>query len=275
MQSMVVYAAENGDLFPLVRIPDDGQGTTYELAQTQNNDSTLSQTGTTADNALADYYNNQKLFQKSIPACMWILVLKGQVAPKGFLCKSDPVISSPAQQQSGAYYYINFNSTSGSPDNTYSYSLTIPWSYNHNGQSGVGAWWKNTSDSSMPLMSDIAPLNGSGTNPVANLVGQPNGGVPSGGPKSWNSANHLRDGQNVGFADAHAEFTRRPDVGPSSDNIFTCWSDISGNYNQGIPPTTSRQIPPLQTGSGSGGGMTSPYDFIMVPVANVSDGSRQ
>jgi prepilin-type N-terminal cleavage/methylation domain-containing protein len=270
MQSMVVYAAENNDLFPLVKIPNSGQGTFYKLANDANQ---LSTNGTTADDALTNYYQSgNPLFQGNIPANMWILVLKGQVQPKGFICKSDPVISTPAQQQSGSYYFINFNNSGGQPDTTYSYSLQIPWGYDHNGNVNVGAWWKNTSDSSAPLMCDMAPLSGSGTNPTANTVGLPNGGVPTGGPKTWNSPNHLRDGQNVGFADAHAEFYRRPDIGPSNDNIFTTWTDSSGNYNQGAAVTTAGQIPPLGNG---GGGMTSPYDYVMVPVANVSGGDRQ
>ncbi|HVX85309.1 MAG TPA: prepilin-type N-terminal cleavage/methylation domain-containing protein [Phycisphaerae bacterium] len=279
MQSMVVYANENNDLFPSVVQPAGNQGTTYELANTDaSGGNQLSADGTTADQALADYYQTgNPLWRKSIPACMWILVLRGQVAPKGFLCKSDPVINSPAQQQSGSYYFINFNTTSGSADTTYSYSLAYMWASDHNGNVSVGAWWKNTSDSSAPLISDMSPMQGTGVNPVADLVGTASGGVPSEGPKAWNSNNHLRDGQNVGFADGHAEFERRPDIGPSNDNIFTTWPNMSGNYNQGTPITTPGQLPAagLQgAGGGGGGGMTSPYDYIMVPVGNLSDGSR-
>ncbi len=273
MQSMVVYAAENNDLFPLVKIPANAQGTTYKLAN-DNGNVQLSTISTTADDALTEYYQTNGVFRGNIPANMWILVLKGQVAPKGFICKSDPVISTPAQQQSGSYYFINFNNQGGTADTSYSYSITIPWGYDHNGNTNVGAWWKNTSDSSAPLLSDVAPLNGSGVNPVCNTVGQTNGAVPTGGPKTWNSPNHLRDGQNVGFADAHAEFFRRPDIGPSNDNIFTTWTDMNGNFNAGVALTGNQTIPPLQGGSGSAGGMTSPYDYVMIPVANLSGGDR-
>ncbi|HVS72452.1 MAG TPA: prepilin-type N-terminal cleavage/methylation domain-containing protein [Phycisphaerae bacterium] len=281
MQSMIVYANENNDLFPSVVQPDKGNGTSYQLANadTLGNSQALSTDGTTADLALQDYYlKGTPAWQESIPACMWILVLRGQVSPKGFLCKSDPAVSSPAQQQSASYFYINFNAPSGSSaDATYSYSLAYLWASDHNGNVSVGAWWKNTSDSSAPLISDMSPMNGTGVNPVADLIGSSTGGVPSEGPKAWNSNNHLRDGQNVGFADGHAEFERRPDIGPSNDNIFTTWPSMSGNYNQGNPITTSGQLPSsgLQgAGGGAGGGMTSPYDYIMVPVGNLSDGSR-
>lgn len=275
VQSMAVYAADNGDIFPCVVIPATGKGNTYDLANDQAGDPQVSQTSTTADDALTNYYQSTPIFRANIPASMWILVLKGQVAPKGFLCKSDPVVSQPAQQQSGQFYFINFNSTSSSADTTYSYSLTIPWASDHNGNVSVGAWWKNTSDSSMPIMSDMAPLNGSGTNPSCTTPGQAGGAAPVAGPKSWNSPNHLRDGQNVGFADSHAEFFRRPDIGPQNDNIFTVWNNSTGNYNTGSAVPGDETIGSSGTALGNGGGgMTSPYDFVMVPVANVSGGDR-
>jgi len=85
----------------------------------------------------------------------------------------------------------------------------------------TGSWWHNTTDTSLPIASDIGPLDGSGSSPVAQTPGEPGGGVPANGPKAWNSPNHQRDGQNVGFADGHDEFVRRADIGQNSDNIFT------------------------------------------------------
>ena len=49
--------------------------------------------------------------------------------------------------------------------------------------------------------------------------------------RPYNSQNHGGEGQNVLYADGHAEFGRRPIVGVSNDNIYTyadSWTDLEG-----------------------------------------------
>ena len=123
MQSCVVYAAENNDLFPLVVIPTNGNGTTYLLANDASGPSGgVSTSATTADDALSQYYTGSPTYRGNIPASMWILVLKQQVAPKGFICRADPFDSGPAAQtDSGGRTYDNFQSFS-----QLSYSFAYP-----------------------------------------------------------------------------------------------------------------------------------------------------
>jgi len=270
IQSMVVYSAENNDQYPSVLPPTTLNG--YMLASSQSTGTNLS-TMTSADKAIDGYYPAAGYDPGSVTANLWILVLRNSTSAKQFICKSDPVPTQVSQLQSASQYYVNFNGGTGGTSTAefgYSYSVSYPWAGTAVPQQ-PGAWWKNTTDSSLPIMSDIAPMNGTGTNPVAQTPGTSSNGVPTNGAKAWNSANHQRDGQNIGFADAHTEFSRRPDVGQSNDNIFTAWGALTNNFNQGTPVATSGGVIPTSTSTSA----AVPFDIVMVPIANVSTGERK
>jgi len=270
IQSMVVYSNENNDAYPLVMAPTSSGG--YTTAGTSSTDPRVVGLSLYTDTtkAMASYYSTSGVGQDpgDIPANLWILVLNQQCSPKQFICKSDPVATNvwQLQQTTGLNsYYINFNGSN--PDFGYSYSTAYPWS--PGSPSTPGAWWKNTTDSSLPVMCDIAPANNTGTNPAASTPGQSGGGVPSNGNKCWNSSNHQRSGQEVGFADAHTEWCSRPDVGQSADNIFTGWASSTSNYNIGtaVTPGTVNGVIKSNT--------SAPFDVVMVPVADVGTGQRE
>jgi len=103
---------------------------------------------------------------------------------KSFLCKSDPDVSTAAV---GTQFYNT------SPQLYCSYGIGNPTSPS----SGFPAspWWKNTVDSSQPVLADM-----------------------TGGTSSGNSINHNGQGQNVAFGDCHSEWTRRTtDIGNDAD----------------------------------------------------------
>jgi hypothetical protein len=77
--------------------------------------------------------------------------------------------------------------------------------------------------------------------------------------------NHLNDGQNVGFADAHAEFFRRPDIGQRDDNIFTTSAAVSAGPGQFGGVAASRSRGPVLNATG-------PFDVVMYPVRNATTG---
>jgi prepilin-type N-terminal cleavage/methylation domain-containing protein len=269
IQSMVVYSAENNDQYPTVLPPTTLNG--YMLAANNASPNNLS-TQTSADKAIDNYYPASGYDPGSVTANLWILVLRNSTSAKQFICKSDPVPTNVSQLQSSAQYYVNFNGGTGGTSTAefgYSYSVAYPWAGTTVPQSPA-PYWKNTTDSSLPIMSDIAPMNGTGSNPTAQTPGTGSNGVPSNGAKAWNSANHQRDGQNVGFADAHTEFVRRPDIGQSNDNIFTAWNGITTNYNQGTIVGTGGGVIPTP-----GANTSVPFDIVMVPIANVSTGERK
>jgi hypothetical protein len=222
LQSMVVYAAENNDVYPLY----PGKSLTAYDVSVKGEESK----GKTADDALEEGYRTGQ-FANNPQAALWILVLKGQMAPKGFLCKSDPYGGGASAIQKGRAYKMNFDSAKG-----LSYSIAYPWGVTGaKGTTGPGEWWKNTTDSSLAIASDMAPyLSGKAaagevmTRPAEKQVATTSPSDPLVlGAENFssealcNSPNHLFDGQNVGFADAHAEFMRRPDVGNNGDNLWT------------------------------------------------------
>lgn len=219
-QSMCVYAADNADMFPI-------QSSSY---------------GSTLATSPAGTGGN-------VCQNMWILVQTGQVAPKQFLCKSDPAGGMPAPM--GA----NFND-----DKAYSYSFVFPWA---NGGKEIGGWYHNDTDASLPLIADMAPANGSGS-PAADTL---NGMV-----RNANSFTHQRDGQNIGFGDGHAEFSRVAACGQSSDNMYSA-NGRDGPSATGTTPSSAAD-PGINYGPGFGGSRGN-WDVCLVPAADGATNTRR
>jgi len=264
-QSMNVYGADNSDSFPSI-LPA-ATGGTYKLAS----NGTPAAFGTTADDALNSYYTSgAQATAGTVVDNLWILVLKNQVTAKQFICKSDPVVSSTAANlQTNTNFWLTFNSNNAvtSGDLAYSYSFAYPWS-GTGAPATVTGVWKATTDSSLPIMSDMAPSNGTGSNPTIQQAAAANVNQPTAGVKAWSSANHQREGQTVGYSDGHANFERRADVGQNNDNIWTTYNTTT-NYNGGSTVQTGNPITSL-AGNGS-----SPFDVVMVPQADVAAGTRK
>jgi len=274
-QSMNVYGADNADAFPIVL-----GATSAGNYRTAASPGGIATTATTADDALAAYYTGAISTQTAgnVLANVWILVLKNQTTSKQYICKSDPVVSSTAANlQTGQFYYLNFNSASnpGAPaaswDLANSYSFAYPWVGSGAAPFAASGLWKNTTDSSLPIMSDMAPMNTSGSNPPTNVVPTGTPSTPSGGVKAWSSANHQREGQTVGYGDGHAQFERRADVGQNNDNIWTSWpAGAAPDYSKGNAIAVGGGTVNQPQGNGSG-----PFDVVMVPIANVATGDRK
>jgi prepilin-type N-terminal cleavage/methylation domain-containing protein len=164
----------------------------------------------------------------------WILSLRNQAPPKMFCCKSDRFMVGPAQLYSGGGYHVNFQD-----QYQVSYSIAYPW---------AAYWNRQNLDSTLALASDMAPLSDGNYKNTTLSPGQTT--------KLFNSSNHDDAGQNVLFADTHAEFCRTPYVGPNNENIFTL------GPGGGVPASLNS----------IGGGAPSTEDVVMVPVRRVSDG---
>jgi len=208
-------------------------------------------------------------------ACMWLLTLKNYTTPKQFVCKSDPFVSNTTiSNDTSGHFYLDFNNGgSGTASNTgadltYSYSIAYPWV--PTGTIGVaGLWHADKTDSSLPLISDMAPQSGTSAggitiNQAAIMAA---GGTITNGPKAVNSINHQREGQAVGYGDAHAEFVRRPDIGQNNDNIFSTYAatltPYAGTGFAGSPVTNLSNY------------STNPIDVVMVPCCAIDTGTRK
>ena len=251
-QSMSVYAAGNNSAYPVVPFAPYGPSNAGT--------STASVSGS-ADDALNSMYAAASPVKGAPLAGPWVLVMQGAVTPKQFLCKSDPNANTPAIVQSGTAWNTDFQS-----ENQLSYSFAYP--YNSAGK--VGGWWRDYTDSTLPIAADMAPLNGTGKpSHDVNIAGSDG--------SSWNSANHQGEGENVGYGDGHAAFTRVPTCGQSNDNIFTLGTTGKPTETGGTQPGKSPiNIPEALPGFGgrtSTGGSPGNYDIILVPARNLDTGS--
>jgi len=232
-QSFVVYAQDNEPFYPAVNPPSTGTtyNRTFATAGTNNNPEVTRAAMMTSEAG-------------SPLASLWMLNLQRMAAPKLFLCKSDRVVAGPAAGIDGSgLYFPNFQQ-----QDQVSYSVAHPWTSG----GATAPWWRNTIDATLPIASDMAPLSGESNISTTNITGD---------PRLYNSQNHEGIGQNVAFADAHVEWTKRPDVGQNNDNI---WTTGTGGSQNAI--TTLGTIPTV-TGS------TAPFDVIMTPVRRASDGA--
>ena len=236
VQSMNLYGAAEGDMFPVLPYAPYGPGNSGTSAATA---------GPTEQQALDYMYGSASPLKGSPLAGTWILVLQGNVAPRQFLCKSDPHATVTAQTMSGGDHYTNFQS-----DDQISYSFAYP--YTRDGKVGDG--WKSAADASIPIAADMNPLNGTG-NPRRDTTN------PTGG-KAANSNNHQGEGQSVAFGDAHVEFVRRLDVGQNNDNIYTI-SGVKGGSPRGTAPTQA----PINIEDNPGN-----TDIVLVPARNLDTG---
>jgi prepilin-type N-terminal cleavage/methylation domain-containing protein len=256
LTSMAVYGNENNDVLPL--------GGTMTVATTVWNNALNTaalSTATTSSVALQSMHNQavgDTSATNKILNPLWMMVLTQQVSPKSFLCKSDPSASSTAASVTdGSGYNLYFRTAT-----EVSYSIAYPWAYSANTGAGAAAYWRNTTDSSLPLMADMAPQNGSPINLNSTTDN-----------KARSSYNHNREGQNVGFADAHSEWSRSPAVGQSQDDIWTITSNTSSPQSSGGTLTVASGATSASgtvPGSFSSSKFLSatPFDIFMAPVTS-------
>jgi prepilin-type N-terminal cleavage/methylation domain-containing protein len=277
IESMVIYAQSNENLFPSV--PGSGWGQYANSNWFPN----VGYSFATTQQATQEWYTpSAKPASAPCPlACLWLLVLNGQMTPASFICPSDPFGTVPSAE----YYPIsgggvavngNFGGPSGLNGTNWlvdgrgeSYSIADPWPNNDVWpNSGVGRWWTGNVGSTVPLVSDMAPMQD--LNAPGNLERLPTTLVKGNtyGSYIYNSGNHGGAGQNVGFGDGHVTWEHTPYCGEDGDNIFTY--DTSGtpsatNPNQVAITSPISDTVLIQT-------TTPPYDTCMVPARNVATG---
>lgn len=277
MMSMVVYSAENNDVYPVV---PSASSTKYDPLLKPD------AAAGTADEVIKGYYEKAGRQPGNIGANLWILVLKQQTTPKQYICPSDPYALAEAAlvhpKGDAKKWNTNFDAA------TLSYSTAYPWIAGADGKSAVvGGWWKNLTDSSLPILSDMAPyIDPAGKKedvitletlcPVKAEADEGNTSANTGpapatnastqlaqpGAKYPNSQNHGGDGQTIIYQDCHATFERRPDIGQDNDNI---WTVGLGKDAKPLP------------GGGIRNGIetrTMPFDIVMVPVRTAKGGVR-
>ncbi len=311
IQSMLTYSQSNSGVFPFVFVNEYDQTHQQPVFTGYMNGvfANISPPSFTAEAMVEHWYGAEGVFSTTVPSpssCMWILVLQGYTTPASFICPSDPFAVQPSPMRTtavsppSATYLGNFGglspaSTSWAGNGTgwgLSYSIAFPWPWEYVRSVGnpagyglpltPGQWWTTTgANSQVPLVSDMAPVDGGGT--VAASVGDgPGTGVfqritttlPTAntyGPYIYNSGNHAGDGQNVGFGDDHVTWETSPYVGQNGDNVFT-WHNGSPGVVNGTTDTSQAGLtgvwwlapaPEIQT-------LAPPFDTCMTPVRAVN-----
>lgn len=235
-QSMVIYAADNADMYPTLSPPKSATAYNPALSPDEGQAS--------AEDTIKSIYT-ENLNTDNPHAPLWLLVLRydGQRPDtKAFICPADPFAETPAELKSGSgNYYRNFQS----PQNI-SYSIAHPWMQGYEGKPSMGGHWRNTSNVGVVILSDMAPY-------------QSASGAVDEVSKTGNSVNHNGQGQNVAYADGHSDWARSSKIGENGDDIFRV-SLKPGTANPDEQPLDAGKLPAAIKSS------MEPFDVVMVPM---------
>ena len=314
VQSMITYSQSSNGVFPVTYAAG---WTTFDNAPVVEMSPNMPVTGgyelPTAQEAVQGWYYDFSYppfgggpVYASPMGPIWCMVLQGYTTPTSFICPSDPLAVGPSQEtyiEAGLRYYnsifggggnwnpnvfgVDTNDMGMVGDGYYdvygeglSYSIAFPLPWENGGLGSPGRWWTTDgANSQVPLVSDMAPLDGGaagvpvGDGPGEGVYQRITTTLPTAntyGPYIYNSGNHAGDGQNVGFGDAHVTWEISPYVGQNGDNIFTYTTAtgvINGttDANQVGLTGTGRNVPPpeIQT-------LAAPFDTCMAPTRVVN-----
>ena len=289
IQSMVIYAQTNGNIFPLVMPPlkghyenspgnpRHGMGAPARVMRALYAPQGKPKSGKVGANQPLAFFKrgSRGLHEGSPLACLWVMVLENQITPKSFICPSDPIANQPSDQyvQNGNALptcYSNFGYIGGKfgkPGQGESYSIAFPWAGDN-----PAPWWNANDGSDVAVVSDMAPaLDKNEKGKMQWAYRDPTQPLNRVAQKSiFNSGNHGGAGQNVGFGDDHVSFEVSPYVGQNQDNIFTFASPHKRHplLGGGKVPAIGKSVkcPTVPAA-------TPPYDIVMVPVRNVATGA--
>lgn len=180
--------------------------------------------------------------QLSVTRAMWMLVRSGDITVKQFICPNGGDVED-STTGTGAYLDAYYDFTDYK---NVSYGFQVPF-----GPPGTRA--REDVDNRMIFAADKGPyIDPSVAAPPPGLkpIIAPPGTYSIPKPNPWqpfNSRNHQGEGQNVLYADGHAEFKRVPTVGVDGDNIYTIaldnvnessWVAGESPWQRSLPPFT-------------------------------------
>ena len=198
---LMLYSNENKGLFPR----------TYAPATTGAVAINVTVTGQASTDP---FINTSTVPAYNIPAAMFLLIRQEDLTPAVFVCPSgtaeaDTMNTMPATSRS------NFSGDgTASLNKNVSYSFVNVYPTNTAIAAGYKTFITGFS-SDFAVAADIAPT-GTGLNGSTIVTGVARSIIMTG-----NSKNHDQDGQNVLYADGHADFQQTPLCGANNDNIYT------------------------------------------------------
>lgn len=194
---------------------------------------------------------------------MYRLIQTNVSSGKSFICPSSEDQASNEDNPQD-YWDFGYRDSGNISQKTYQENWAMV-SYGYQVPYGKVGRPSSDRDPAMPLAADKGPwgagssMDGGKTDPDTTKWGQV---TASSGPDDWkafNSPNHggvtEGEGQNILYADGHAEWAAKPTAGLGSDNIYTRWQSIQGitanHKEKGTQPTSggSPLAPYAQTDS--------------------------
>jgi prepilin-type N-terminal cleavage/methylation domain-containing protein/prepilin-type processing-associated H-X9-DG protein len=183
----------------------------------------------TTGQASVDPFAGATIPANNIPAAMFLLIRQEDLTPAVFICPSgtaeaDNMNNQPATSRG------NFTGDGSNVHGCISYSFVNVYPTSTAITTGYKTFITAFS-SDFATAADIAPA---GVTWTAITTGVARSTVIKG-----NSKNHDSDGQNVLYADGHAEFQQTPLCGANNDNIYTVAADTNGKGASKDDRTTS------------------------------------
>jgi prepilin-type N-terminal cleavage/methylation domain-containing protein/prepilin-type processing-associated H-X9-DG protein len=209
---------------------------------------TPAQTGWASANPFAAAGTNGGNDVNDVTAALFLTLRTQDITTDVFICPSSNADRYTLDGQS-IQSYTNWeagSSANRSIGKALSYSYQNP--YASTGAVSNGFSFNDSMTADFAILADINPGAVSGTYPSNTAAGSD--------MRRANSTNHDQDGQNVLYADGHAEWQATPYVGTQSDNIYTYRTTTS-------PVTGAGSVP------GGAGGAYTPNDgndTILLPT---------
>ena len=200
---LMLYSNENKGLFPRTYAPATTGAVSISVA-------------TTGQVSQDPFISTSTVPAYNIPAAMFLLIRQEDLTPAVFVCPSgtaeaDSMNTLPATSRSNFTAGDTSAGTSNMNKNV-SYSFVNVYPTNTAIATGYKTFITGFS-SDFAVVADIAPSYANWENIVT--------GVSRSTIMLGNSKNHDGDGQNVLYADGHADFQQTPLCGANNDNIYT------------------------------------------------------
>jgi prepilin-type processing-associated H-X9-DG protein len=161
----------------------------------------------------------------NVPAALFLLVRGGYLPAANLICPTDRAAGVDAIAQSSPATRSNF-AGNGLPSGSVRLNLSYSFVNVYPTTTAIGLGYKiyiTAFTSDFAIAADLSPTSMSDPRWKSCVSGAPRFTITPG-----NSRNHSAQGQNVLYADGHAEYQQTPLCGSNGDNIYTAQDTSAG-----------------------------------------------
>ncbi len=274
--SMLLYANDNGESYPIAGLASSVWTTTGKIASFDEQDQAIAFTRG----------------QATITSCLFMLIKNYDMTPSQFICKGDAgakefKLSDTGTTVTNLALVWDFGGGDGVtypiPGQYNSYAYHEPFRGPSSGAADAACPVNATSSPGSPVCSDRNPYLDKnayhgyldaydGAAGVAAAFWDTTSNEYKDPDKTGNCSAHQREGQNVLYNDNHANFEKYPNVGIENDNIWKHWpatTEPTEQYDRQIGgATSSSTYSPGGANGGAGNKPMSDKDAYLVSEKN-------